>query len=78
MKTKNEVFFEFQDFKALVENQTNKKIKVLRFNQTNRKIKVLRSNNGGEYTFKDIDAFDVCALMSSTSLIGSLYCIFFS
>jgi transposase InsO family protein len=45
MKTKDEVFSKFQEFKALVENQTGKKIKVLRF------------DNGGEYTSKDFDAF---------------------
>jgi hypothetical protein len=45
MKTKDEVFNKFQEFKALVENQTGKKIKVL------------RSDNGGEYTSKDFDAF---------------------
>jgi hypothetical protein len=31
MKTKDEVFSKFQEFKALVENQIGKKIKVLRF-----------------------------------------------
>jgi hypothetical protein len=44
LKTKDEVFSRFHYFKALVENQTGKKIKVL------------RSDNGGEYTsneFKD-------------------------
>jgi transposase InsO family protein len=45
MKTKDEVFSKFQEFKALFENQTGKKIKVLRF------------DNGGEYTSKDFDAF---------------------
>jgi hypothetical protein len=30
LKTKDEVFSRFQEFKALVENQTEKKIKVLR------------------------------------------------
>jgi hypothetical protein len=35
MKTKDEVFSRFQEFKDLVENQTR------------RKIKVLRSDNGG-------------------------------
>jgi transposase InsO family protein len=45
MKTKDEVFSKFQEFKALVENQTS------------RKIKVLRSNNGGEYTSNDFDSF---------------------
>ena len=38
LKTKDEVFQYFNEFKALVENQTS------------RKIKVSRSNNGGEYT----------------------------
>jgi transposase InsO family protein len=38
LKTKCEVFKRFQEFRALVENQTGKKIKVL------------RSENGGEYT----------------------------
>jgi transposase InsO family protein len=44
MKTKDEVFNRFQEFRAQVENQTGKKIKVL------------RSDNEGEYTsneFKD-------------------------
>jgi transposase InsO family protein len=44
LKTKDEVLNKFQEFKALVENLSK------------RKIKVLRSNNGGEYTsneFKD-------------------------
>jgi hypothetical protein len=40
MRTKDEVFSRFQEFKALVENATG------------RKIKVLRSGNGGEYTGK--------------------------
>ena len=35
----------FQEFKALVENQTG------------RKVRVLRSNNGGEYTSKEFDGF---------------------
>jgi transposase InsO family protein len=44
MKTKDEVFRQFREFRAQVESQTSKKIKVL------------RSDNGGEYTsneFKD-------------------------
>ena len=44
LEAKDEVFSQFQKFKALVENQTGKKIKIL------------RSDNGGEYTsneFKD-------------------------
>jgi hypothetical protein len=44
LKTKDEVFSKFMEFKALVENQIGKKIKVL------------RSNNGGEYTSKEFDA----------------------
>jgi transposase InsO family protein len=46
LKTKSEVFKRFQEFKALVENQTG------------RKIKVLWSNNGGEYT--SIEFADFC------------------
>ena len=45
MKTKNEVFKKFQEFKALVENQTR------------RKIKVFRLDNGGEYIFKKFISF---------------------
>jgi hypothetical protein len=47
MKTKDKVFSRFQEFKALVENQTGKKIKTL------------RSDNGGEYTLKAFK--DFCA-----------------
>jgi hypothetical protein len=47
MKTKGQVFSRFQEFKALVENQTGKKIRVL------------RSDNGGEYTSKAF--MDFCA-----------------
>jgi hypothetical protein len=45
MKTKDEVFSQFQEFRAQVENQTGKKIKVL------------RSDNGGEYTSNDFKDF---------------------
>jgi hypothetical protein len=45
LKTKDEVFSRFQEFKALVENQIGKKIKVL------------RSNNGEEYTSKEFEGF---------------------
>lgn len=47
LKTKGEVFDWFTEFKALVENVTGKKIKVL------------RSDNGGEYIDKDF--IDFCA-----------------
>jgi transposase InsO family protein len=47
MKTKGQVFSRFQEFKTLVENQTGKKIKVLRL------------DNGGEYTSKEF--MDFCA-----------------
>jgi transposase InsO family protein len=47
MKTKDEVFSGFQEFKDLVENQTG------------RKIKVLRSDNGGEYTSSSFKEFCV-------------------
>ena len=49
LKTKEskEDLQKFKEFKALVENQTG------------RRIKVLRSDNGGEYTSKEFDAFCV-------------------
>jgi hypothetical protein len=45
LKTKEEVFSKFQEFKAEIENLTNKKIKTL------------RTDNGGEYTSKEFVAF---------------------
>ena len=45
LKKKLEVFKRFLEFKALVENQTN------------RKIKVLRTDNGGEFCGKQFDQF---------------------
>jgi hypothetical protein len=45
LKSKDEVFSKFQEFKAEIENLTNKKIKTL------------RSDNGGEYTSKEFVAF---------------------
>jgi transposase InsO family protein len=45
MKTKDEVFNRFREFRALVENQTWKKIKIL------------RSDNGGEYTSNEFRDF---------------------
>jgi hypothetical protein len=47
LKTKSEVFKRFQEFKALVENQTRKRIKVL------------QSDNGGEYSSTQF--IDFCA-----------------
>jgi transposase InsO family protein len=47
MKTKDEVFIRFQEFKALVENYTGMKLMTLRF------------DNGGEYTSKAFK--DFCA-----------------
>lgn len=47
LKTKGEVFDRFREFKALVENMTGTKIKVL------------HSDNDGEYTYKDFT--DFCA-----------------
>ena len=44
MKSKDEVFTIFHEFKAEVENLTE------------RRIKILRTNNGGEYTSKEIIA----------------------
>jgi hypothetical protein len=45
LKSKDEVFGKFQEFKAEIENHTNKKIKTL------------RTNNGGECTSKEFDSF---------------------
>ena len=45
LKKKSEVFDRFKEFKALVENQTEKKIKVL------------RTNNGGEFCRKEFEEF---------------------
>jgi transposase InsO family protein len=45
LKTKDKVFSRFQEFKALVKNQTGKKIKVLRL------------DNGVEYTCKEFEGF---------------------
>ena len=40
LKTKNEVFGKFKEFKALIENHSE------------RRVKTLRTDNGGEYTSK--------------------------
>jgi hypothetical protein len=45
LKTKDKVFNKFQEFKAEIENLTNKKIKTL------------RTDNGGEYTSKEFVSF---------------------
>ena len=45
LKAKSEVFEKFKEFKALIENLSDKKIKTL------------RSDNGGEYTSKEFEAF---------------------
>lgn len=45
LKSKNEVFTKFQEFKALVEKQTGKNIKIL------------RSDNGGEYVSHAFDMY---------------------
>ena len=45
MKSKDEVFTKFQEFKVEVENLIE------------RRIKILRSDNGGEYTSKELIAF---------------------
>jgi transposase InsO family protein len=47
LKAKSEIFTRFQEFRALVENQSGKKIKVL------------RSDNGGEYSSRQF--VDFCA-----------------
>ncbi len=45
LKNKDEVFGKFKEFKALIENLSNKKIKIF------------RSDNGGEYTLKEFVEF---------------------
>ena len=45
LKAKSEVFEKFKEFKALIENLSEKRIKTL------------RSDNGGEYTSKEFEAF---------------------
>ena len=45
LEHKDQTFDKFKDFKALVENQTNLKIKML------------RSDNGGEYNINEFNAF---------------------
>jgi transposase InsO family protein len=45
LKSKDEVFSKFKEFKALIENLSE------------RKIKILRSDNGGEYTSKEFMSF---------------------
>ena len=45
LKNKSEVFDKFKEFKALIENHSE------------RRIKTLRSDNGGEYTSKEFEAF---------------------
>jgi hypothetical protein len=45
LKSKDEVFSKFKEFKALIENLSE------------RKIKILRSDNGGEYTSKEFVSF---------------------
>ena len=45
LRKKFEVFDRFKEFKALVENQTKKKLKVL------------RKDNGGEFCKKDFEEF---------------------
>ena len=45
LKTKDEVFSKFKEFKALIENLSE------------RKIKILRVENGGEYTSKEFVNF---------------------
>jgi transposase InsO family protein len=51
LKTKDEIFNKFQEFKVEVENLTDKKIKSL------------RSDNGGEYTSKEFVLFCKAAMI---------------
>ena len=50
LRKKSKVFDRFKDFKALVENQTEKKIKVL------------RTDNGGEFCNKEFEEFCKCGI----------------
>ena len=45
LKTKDEVFEKFKEFKALADNHLE------------RRIKTLRTENGGEYTSKEFESF---------------------
>ena len=45
LKNKSEVFEKFKEFKALIENKSEKRIKTV------------RPDNGGEYTSKEFEAF---------------------
>ena len=45
LKNKSEVFRKFKEFKSLIKNHSEKRIKTL------------RSYNGGEYTSKEFEAF---------------------
>ena len=45
LRNKSEVFDRFKEFKALVENQTEKRIKVM------------RTNNGGEFCRNEFEEF---------------------
>ena len=45
LEEESEVFVKFKEFKALIENHINSKIKTL------------RSDNGGEYTLKNSNGF---------------------
>jgi transposase InsO family protein len=56
LRAKGEVFDKFKKYKALVENQTSKKIKTL------------RSDNGGEFVSKKFDNFlHECGIQRQTS-----------
>lgn len=58
MKTKDKVFGRFQKFEALVENQTSRKVKVLRFDSRE------------EYTSKEFNSF--CKTGSKSELMSPL------
>ncbi|KAG6465891.1 hypothetical protein O3G_MSEX015473 [Manduca sexta] len=60
MRTKDEVFEHFKNFKAMVENETN------------HKIKILRSDNGGEYINLKLQAFlKNCGIKHQTTVAYS-------
>lgn len=57
LKSKDETFDKFREFKAMVETQTE------------RKIKILRSDNGGEYVNKEMQDFlQKCGIVNQTTI----------
>jgi transposase InsO family protein len=60
LKSKDEVFGKFKEFKALIENLSK------------RKIKILRSDNGGEYTSKEFVSFAEMSRLRGSSPLPTI------